>query len=100
QTRAQAECAVQHPLPHEIAHLLEFLRRRLTIDQSDDLLAYRSLPDEQSEVRRDMNAGQTIEKRLDWQRRRPVGTFHQRRDALTHVVVRRGHVEDAAARMC
>ena len=99
QAGAQTEGAVEHALADQAAHLLDLVGGRLAVDRADHLLAHRSLPDERPEVRRDVRRRDLIEKRLDRQRRRAVGPFHQRGDALADVVVGGRHLEDAAPRV-
>src|SRR5262249_27762150 len=60
--------------------------------------AHRTLSDERAEVRRDARGGDAIEERLDRQRRRSIRTFHDRRHALTDVVVGGRDLEDAESR--
>ena len=99
QPGAQAERAVFHPLPHEAAHLVDLGGRRLAVHRTDHLRRAPSPADERAEVRRHTSGRDALEKRLDRQRRRSVGPFHQRGDALPHVVVGGRHLEDAAARV-
>ena len=96
---AEAEGAVFHAGADHAAHLLDLRLGRLAIHEPDHLAADRALSDEEPEVRRDARRRDPVEERLDRERRGSVGPFDERRDALAHVVVGGGYLEDAAARM-
>ncbi len=99
QAGAQAECAIRHRLPHDRAHLVELGRRGAAIHCSHHGIANGALAHEHPEVRCDASRRDAVEERFDRHRRRAVRTFNERSDALTHVVVRRRHFENAVARV-
>src|SRR6516165_9308651 len=87
QPGAEPERAVLHRLLDQIPFLLDFLRRRLAIDAADHRLPYGALSNEEPDVRRLLKLGELLEKWREGQRRRAVGPFDQRGDALPYVVV-------------
>lgn len=93
------EGAVAHPLAHQLLHLGDLLRRRLAVHAPDHLLADRALADEAREVRGGTGRRHGVEEGLQRDWRAAVRPLHERRHALTHVVVGRRHAQDAAARV-
>jgi hypothetical protein len=90
QARAQAEGAVAHGLPHEVAHPLELLGRSGTIDWPDDLPTYRSMADEGAHVDGWFRGRHACKIRGDISRAAAISIGEHGGHALAHVVLGRG----------
>ncbi len=99
ESRAQAEAAVLHPFLDERPHLLQLVRRGLSIDLADDARADGPLADERTDIDGLLQRLEFREERRERHGRGTVGSLDERGHALPDIVVGGRDLEDAARGM-